>query len=352
MKISFGLIVHNGEPFIKYQLESLYPHAHQIIIVEGAVEKFRHAATQDGHSLDRTVEIIKSFPDPEGKIKLIQRNSFWPEKTEMSNAYMEACTGDYIWQIDVDEFYKKEDMERVAEILLANPDIVRVDLKTINFWKGFRAVMRGASYVYGADEFIRIYRFRPGYSYSTHRPPTVVDENGKEVRGRILSASELSEKSGVYIYHYSYVFPDSVKNKSAYYAKMGWGQGCDDGVKWAGAYWDQLKNPLRIHLINFPPSWVEPFSGEHPALIKRLIADLNFQEDEKLLVFLNSDWKRFAKAGAHVTELFLKAKKNEIGRVKAALRILSSLLLPLDLKTLRANKAVLSTFFRCLAIRV
>ena len=72
MKISFGIIVVNGEPFIKYNLENLYPHAHEILIVEGAVEKFKHASTPDGHSLDNTVKIIKEFPDPENKIKLIQ----------------------------------------------------------------------------------------------------------------------------------------------------------------------------------------------------------------------------------------------------------------------------------------
>lgn len=349
MKISFGLIVHNGEPFIKYQLESLYPHAHQIIVVEGAVEKFRHASTTDGHSLDRTVEIIRGFPDPEHKITLIQREGFWPEKTEMSNAYMEACTGDYIWQVDVDEFYKNEDIKKVEEILSGNQNIVRVDFKTINFWKGFRAVMRGASYIYGADEFIRIYRFKPGYRYSTHRPPTVVDEKGKGVRGRILSAGELSAGLGIFMYHYSYVFSNNVKSKSAYYAKMGWGKGCDDGVQWAGAYWEKLKNPLRIHLINFPPSWVEPFNGEHPESMKQLIADIDFHEDGKLASFLRSDWKRFASAGALITEAYLQAEKAETGRVRAALKILSALLFPSDLRTIRADRTILRTFFKCLS---
>src|SRR4030042_6503592 len=117
------MIVVNGEPFIRYNLENLYPHAHEILIVEGAVEKFRHAATPDGHSLDRTVEIIKNFPDPQGKIKLIQRDGFWPEKDEMSNAYMAICTGDYIWQGDVDEFYKSADIEKIRRLLSENPDI-------------------------------------------------------------------------------------------------------------------------------------------------------------------------------------------------------------------------------------
>jgi hypothetical protein len=33
--ISFGMIVLNGEPFLRYNLRVLYPFAHQIIVVEG-----------------------------------------------------------------------------------------------------------------------------------------------------------------------------------------------------------------------------------------------------------------------------------------------------------------------------
>ena len=117
----------------------------KFLFVEGAVEKYRHAATPDGHSLDNTVKIRPKIPDPKNKIKLIQRDDFWPEKDEMSNAYMEQCTGDYIWQVDVDEFYNPEDIEKVRSFLIANPDITRVDIQTINFWRGFQAVMQGAS---------------------------------------------------------------------------------------------------------------------------------------------------------------------------------------------------------------
>jgi hypothetical protein len=36
IKITFGMIVLNGEPFIGNNLRSLYPFAHQIVVVEGA----------------------------------------------------------------------------------------------------------------------------------------------------------------------------------------------------------------------------------------------------------------------------------------------------------------------------
>ena len=34
-RVTFGIIVLNGEPFTRYCLRSLYPFAHQIIVVEG-----------------------------------------------------------------------------------------------------------------------------------------------------------------------------------------------------------------------------------------------------------------------------------------------------------------------------
>jgi len=42
------------------------------------------------------------------------RDGFWPgEKDEQSRAYAERATGDWLWQVDVDEFYHPTDIERV-----------------------------------------------------------------------------------------------------------------------------------------------------------------------------------------------------------------------------------------------
>jgi hypothetical protein len=345
------MIVVNGEPFIRYNLENLYPHAHEILIVEGAVEKFRHAATPDGHSLDRTVEIIKNFPDPQGKIKLIQRDGFWPEKDEMSNAYMAICTGDYIWQVDVDEFYKSADIEKIRRLLSENPDIERVDIKTINFWRGFRAVMQGASYIYGADEFIRIFKFKSGYRYLAHRPPTVIDERGCVIgASNILRANELAEVHNVYIYHYSYVFPDAVKNKSAYYSGMSWENGCEEGLKWAEKYWEKFKNPLRIHLIKFPPSWIILFSGNHPEVIEKMIKEINYKENSEIEDFLESEWGKYADVGNRIMDYYTRAEKKQMNRLTAAFSILGCLILPTNGMALRADKTIFEVFSRRLRI--
>ena len=43
-RVSFGIIVLNGEPFTRYALRALYPFAHQIIVAEGASPHSAHAA--------------------------------------------------------------------------------------------------------------------------------------------------------------------------------------------------------------------------------------------------------------------------------------------------------------------
>ena len=103
-KVTFGIIVLNGEPFVRYNLRALYPLAHQIIVVEGAAPAAASIATPDGHSTDGTLEILRDFKvneDPDNKLTIVTaedngyQNGFWPgEKYEQSQAYADRTTGD------------------------------------------------------------------------------------------------------------------------------------------------------------------------------------------------------------------------------------------------------------------
>ena len=117
----------NGEPFTRYCLRSLYPFAHQIVVVEGGHEDTRAVATPDGHSIDGTLEALQRFKaeeDPLDKVEIVTRDGFWPKtdelgshRTHQSRAYAERATGDYLWQVDIDEFYRPEDMQAVLAML-------------------------------------------------------------------------------------------------------------------------------------------------------------------------------------------------------------------------------------------
>ena len=74
IRITFGMIVFNGEPFVKYNLSSVYPLAHQIIVVEGACRSSAPVARPDGHSTDGTLELLYRFKrelDRENKVVIV-----------------------------------------------------------------------------------------------------------------------------------------------------------------------------------------------------------------------------------------------------------------------------------------
>ena len=64
-RITFGIIVLNGEPFVRYNLRSIYPFAYEIIVVEGASIKAAAIASPDGHSVDGTLDTLYRFKEEE-----------------------------------------------------------------------------------------------------------------------------------------------------------------------------------------------------------------------------------------------------------------------------------------------
>jgi hypothetical protein len=275
MKFSAGMIVLNGMPWMPYILKNLYPVMDELIIVEGAVELAAEFATPDGHSLDETVSVIRAFPDPERKIKLIQKHGFWPEKTEMSQAYAEAAAGDYLWQVDVDEFYHQKDVLFLKQYLHEHPEYEAVSLRWYQFFGGFNAYLRGGRDNWYGEAWWRIFRWKPGYRYTQHRIPTVVNEDGVDVREiGILRGRDLAHRHGIYIYHYSYVFPFQAQSKTTYYERQGqyrWWK--VNPTEWYKNHYERY-TPWRVHLHRRPLSWLEPFKGSHPPEITALIQDL------------------------------------------------------------------------------
>jgi hypothetical protein len=276
-RITFGMIVLNGEPFVEFNLRALYPFAHQIIVVEGSAPAAANTATAAGHSLDGTMQALldfKAHEDPEDKLLIVTAedegypNGFWPgEKHEQSQAYAKRATGNWLWQVDVDEFYQPQDMHWIASELLARSDAQAVSFKQIQFWGGLNYHVDGW-YLrhYGGAVFHRLFRWEPGYTYTTHRPPSVVDRDGADLRrlGHV-TAKEMARR-GIYLYHYSLVFPDQVEAKSRYYSNVAWGA-FGKMNEWAQKDFGELRNPYRVHNVYRYPSWLERYQGSHPPQI-------------------------------------------------------------------------------------
>lgn len=275
-RISFGVIVLNGEPFTRYNLRALYPFAHQIIVVEGAAPAAAGLATPDGHSTDGTLESLhrfKSEEDPDDKVVIITQDGFWTEKDEQSQAYAERASGDYLWQVDIDEFYRPEDMKTVLKMLQSDPNITAASFKQITFWGGFDYLVDGFFLRRGAQVYHRLFRWGKGYRYVAHRPPTVCDEQGRDLRSLQWLRGEPLERRGIVMHHYSLLFPKQVKEKCDYYSKAPCAE-ASHAPRWAEEVFLHLRHPFQVHNVYEYPSWLERFRGQHPPEIEHLREDL------------------------------------------------------------------------------
>lgn len=276
--VTFGIIVLNGEPFTRYCLRSLYPFAREIIVIEGASERAAAIATPDGHSTDGTLEVLHEFrrrEDPEGKLHIVTRNGFWSEKDEQSQAYAVRATSDYLWQVDIDEFYRPEDMSAILEMLRQDPEISGIAFRWKNFWGGFDYLADGWKYrdaVNATHGIRRVFRWGKGYRYASHRPPTVLDDRSRDLRTLKWIGPDEMARRDIYIYHYGMVFPKQAREKTQYYMKM-W-DFCAGMDRWEQETFRELRHPFAvIHALD-PPTWLERFRGTHPPEIRKLLQDL------------------------------------------------------------------------------
>lgn len=279
IRISFGIIVLNGEPFLTYNLRSLYKHAHQIIIVEGACPSAAAVATKDGHSSDNTLVELRRFQrdeDPESKVLIVtaedegHENGFWEEKDTMSQAYAKRATGNYLWQVDIDEFYTEDGIVKAIQLLESErPDAVSFPM--ITFWGGLKYIVNSFYLIRdNAQEYHRLFAWGPGYTYSSHRPPTVLDANGVNTRKKHWLRAGRLKKSGIFLFHYSLLLPLQVFNKVSYYR----GRVPYAIDSWEESVYRRLEKPFRVHNVYQHIGWLERFGGEHPRQATTMMADI------------------------------------------------------------------------------
>lgn len=282
MKISFGMIVFNGNQVLKECLESIYPYAHEILIAEGPVKYWQ----DKGHttSTDGTNEILHNFPDPENKIKI--NHGQYNEKEHQCNEYIKMIDikSDYIWHIDCDEIYKPEDIEKIIE-LLKKEKYTKVGFKTYSFFGGFDRYIGGFVENF---EFIRIFKYEYGAYWNNHRPPDLYYPTTKrrksQFKHKYLMGEEL-DKIGIRIYHYSWISQNQVYNKMEYYKdNISRDISIDNYMNDLYLPWVNGDENIKMEIENkyngvheFKPefrteTFTKKFEIEHPEVIKKIIS--------------------------------------------------------------------------------
>lgn len=194
------LAVHNEAEWVEYNLANCYDEFDIIRVVEGAVQG-RPNSTSDGHSTDRTLELIRNFPDPENKIELITQNRFFKSLEEQKQTFLDlANEGEWLMVLDCDEFYMEGDVERVREAIRARPTASEIIPTFLHFYRDFNHIK-----AYHPEWNLwhqRIIRYRPGLRYHTH--PVATDGNGQCTYFSGAYQSKRYTVPRLWIYHYGH----------------------------------------------------------------------------------------------------------------------------------------------------
>jgi len=280
IRITFGMIVLNGEPFVRYNLRALYAFAHQIIVVEGACPAAIAVATPAGHSRDSTLSTLRQFQaeeDPDRKVMVVTAedeghpDGFWEEKNEMSQAYAKRATGDWLWQVDADEFYLPGDMEQIVSLLDSEPRFTQVSFRFRTFSGSPNCLVDGFYLRGGLNEVRRVFAWRPSYRYVKHRPPTVFDDRRRDLATLHPISAKCMAGKGIFMYHYEQLFPKQVQEKCSYYARIDWPGALERADIWIRDCYMHIRHPYRVHMIYRYLSWLERYCGTVPPAVLQMM---------------------------------------------------------------------------------
>jgi hypothetical protein len=159
-------------------------------------------------------------------------------------------------------------------MLTDDPRISGASFKQITFWGGFEIVVDGWYLRLGGQIFHRLFKWDRDYRYIAHRPPTVHDSKGRDLRSVRWLAAEALAKKGILLYHYGLVFPRQVLDKTRYYSSAPWARRASGSEGWAHDAFFGLRRRYRVHNVYQYPSWLDRFHGEHPPQIEALRKDI------------------------------------------------------------------------------
>jgi predicted O-linked N-acetylglucosamine transferase (SPINDLY family)/predicted O-methyltransferase YrrM len=237
----FFTIVLNGQPFIQYHIEVFkqLPFKWHWHIIEGVADlkhdtgwsiqlggSISDKIHKNGRSHDGTTEYINElaqlYPD---NITIYRKpeSIFWDGKREMVNAPLknikEECL---LWQVDVDELWTLEQICTAREMFISNPD------KTAAFYwcwyfVGEKLIIstRNCYAQNPQQEWLRTWRFKPGYIWEAHEPPVLVeplaDGQYKNIAATNPFSHQETEQHDLVFQHFAYVTQEQLSFKEKYY---------------------------------------------------------------------------------------------------------------------------------------
>jgi hypothetical protein len=107
-KFAAMVLAYKQEEYIEYCLKAAYPFFYKFVVMysEKPFNEYNPNSRKMFKEKDKTLSIIKNFPDPENKF--ILKKGIWSNEEEMRNEALDLMRGagaDYCFILDADEFY-------------------------------------------------------------------------------------------------------------------------------------------------------------------------------------------------------------------------------------------------------
>ena len=100
LRIAAGICAHNEQDYILYSIRALYDFVDVVAVSVDVGPPW--GAGQE--ALDRTLELVRSFPDPDGKVRVLEGQ--WADEIEQRNANLDFAREEgirYYMVVDPDE---------------------------------------------------------------------------------------------------------------------------------------------------------------------------------------------------------------------------------------------------------
>lgn len=240
LPIHFFTIVLNGMPFITHHIDAFrnLPFRWHWHVVEGVAELAGDTAWslpsggviparchEQGLSVDGTSayidELKRLYPDnitvyrkPAGK--------FWHGKLEMVNAPLvninEPCL---LWEIDADECWTHQQLCDAWQ-MFRNEKQRTAAYYWCHFYVGRELLVssRNCYSQVAGKEWLRTWRYTPGYRWISHEPPRLVSQEGdgcRDIASIAPFSNDETEARGLVFQHFAYATVDQVRFKEKYY---------------------------------------------------------------------------------------------------------------------------------------
>jgi len=249
----------NEEEFAPLVLRSIYDQVDRILVIEGAVAN-NPRSTPDGHSIDKTREILADFKanhDPKKKVVIISINKHWKNLEEMKQTFLDmSIPGDWILINDADEIYRPEDIIRLRRAIELNPHVQEWIPAFLHFYRDFHHIAKPGPEWNPLHQ--RIFKYVRGMKYIGH--PTVCDPAGNDTYFNPQYWHRRYNLNDFFIYHYGYArsnMDEIMTAKQEYYGKE---------LVAHGAANKKFDQKVKDWFANTEP--ILYFDGKHPSVME------------------------------------------------------------------------------------